>query len=134
MGLKCRFQDSAQSSRRTLAIAILPGPIFSPQLLIRLSPAEMFFADFARQTRFLLEINCDRADAGFDVEIRRSGQAENRAKHFRDGVFRFGRRGDGNSPERFAFHVSSFSSSSSSKLHDYEDDGEDDFSSNHATA
>src|SRR5208283_4372990 len=29
MGLKCRFHDSAQSSRRTFAIEILPGPIFS---------------------------------------------------------------------------------------------------------
>ena len=45
IGLKCRFQDSAQSSRRTLAITILPGPIFSPQLLIRLSPAEICRAD-----------------------------------------------------------------------------------------
>src|SRR5208282_5276285 len=41
MGLKCRFQDSAQSSRRTLAIVILPGPILNPHSLMRFSPAEI---------------------------------------------------------------------------------------------
>ncbi len=30
MGLKCRFHDSAQSSRRTFASVTLPEPIFSP--------------------------------------------------------------------------------------------------------
>ena len=42
IALKCRFHDSAQSSRRTFAILILPEPMFRPQFLIRFNPAEIF--------------------------------------------------------------------------------------------
>ena len=41
MGLKCRFHDSAQSSRFTLAMSILPAPICNPQSAICFSPAEI---------------------------------------------------------------------------------------------
>src|ERR1035441_4270147 len=39
MGLKWRFHDSAQSSRRILAVVILQGPTFNPHPWIRASPA-----------------------------------------------------------------------------------------------
>src|SRR6266567_1923526 len=52
IGLKCRFQDSAQSSRRTSRNEIVARPSLKPQVLIRSSPARSLARLAARQSGF----------------------------------------------------------------------------------
>src|ERR1017187_1457358 len=80
------------------------GADFQPAFLDPLQSGGDFITD--SRNRPLFAKGGNRAHTGFYMKIRRSGAVQDRAQRFGNGVLGFTRRGDGNPPEHFVFHLS----------------------------
>ena len=89
-GLKCRFQDSAQSSQRTRASEIRAGPVSNPHALATPQPALHGFTPAAGPCGSFLEVGRYAGLAGLDVRVGGDRLPEGVGKQLCDGVLGFG--------------------------------------------